>query len=99
MSIELVNGFVCFNCTDIDLAKKGINPAKPQDDPRSLNYDPTSPTAKHAGSDSAAVKFGGALSALNGAQASDQQGSGLGGSASQQQQSLRQPGATLDITV
>ena len=27
--INLVNGYVCHNCTDVDYAKKGIDPAHP----------------------------------------------------------------------
>jgi len=92
--MELVNGYVCFNCTDVDLAKKGINPAKPQDNPRSPNYDPSDPSAELSGFDNTAVKFGGALSALNDTQSSGQNGSSLGGSASQQQPL----GANLDIS-
>src|SRR5262249_9168328 len=35
--ITTVNGYVCYNCTDIDNAKKGINPAHPNsDDPQSV---------------------------------------------------------------
>jgi hypothetical protein len=31
MSIELVNGFVCRDCADVALAKRGIDPAKPKE--------------------------------------------------------------------
>jgi hypothetical protein len=30
MGIELVNGFVCRDCADVALAKRGIDPAKPE---------------------------------------------------------------------
>ena len=30
MSLSTVNGFVCRNCADEELAKKGIDPAKPK---------------------------------------------------------------------
>ena len=34
--ITMVNGYVCYNCTDVDNAKKGLNPAPPnKDDPLS----------------------------------------------------------------
>lgn len=33
MSISVVNGFVCFNCTDTEKAQKGIDPANPTTDP------------------------------------------------------------------
>jgi hypothetical protein len=53
-----VNGFSCRNCTDVDNAKKHIDPAHPRSGPYDINArtDPTQP---------AAVRFGGALSALN----------------------------------
>jgi hypothetical protein len=28
--MNLVNGFVCANCTDVELAKRGVDPAHPQ---------------------------------------------------------------------
>ena len=31
--IELVNGYVCHNCTDIYLAKRNVDPARPESDP------------------------------------------------------------------
>jgi hypothetical protein len=37
MSISFVNGFQCRNCTDIDYAKKHIDPAHPQDGPYGIN--------------------------------------------------------------
>ncbi len=98
--MELVNGYPCFNCTDVELAKKGINPAKPEGDPRSLNYNPNAPGAKPPGFGNSAVTFGGSLSALNGAQPANNDGSSFSGSQpSPQSQQLQQPGATLDISV
>ena len=38
--INLVNGYVCHNCTDVDYAKKGIDPAHPNKD------DPLNPKTK-----------------------------------------------------
>jgi len=38
--INLVNGYVCHNCTDIDYAKKGIDPAHPN------KNDPLNPKTK-----------------------------------------------------
>ena len=32
-----VNGYSCKNCTDVDLAKKHINPAHPKDGPYGVN--------------------------------------------------------------
>jgi hypothetical protein len=31
MGIELVNGFVCRDCADVALARRGIDPAKPKE--------------------------------------------------------------------
>lgn len=50
MSIQFVNGFACRNCTDIDYAKKHIDPAHPKDGPYGINApnpppDPFSPDA------------------------------------------------------
>ena len=95
--MELVNGFPCFNCTDVELAKKGINPAKPQDDPRSLNYNPNDPGAKPSGFDGNAVTFGGGLIALNGTQSAGHEGSNSSGSGSGPP--VQRPGATLDISI
>ena len=55
-----VNGFLCKNCTDVDLAKKHIDPEHPRSGPFGINAkdDPTA-------SKSAAVIFGGALNGLN----------------------------------
>ena len=58
-----VNGFQCKNCTDIDYAKKHIDPARPKDGPYGVN-------AKTNGSEvrttdrvqpDPAVRFGGQL--------------------------------------
>ena len=34
--MEVVNGYPCKNCTDVELAKKGIDPAKPKDGPNGV---------------------------------------------------------------
>jgi len=41
----LVNGFVCRNCTDVDYAKKHIDPAHPRSGPYGIDAatDPTNP--------------------------------------------------------
>jgi hypothetical protein len=31
--MNLVNGYVCANCTDVELAKRGVDPAHPQRGP------------------------------------------------------------------
>jgi len=55
-----VNGYLCKNCTDVDLAKKHIDPAHPRSGPYGIDAK-NDPTVKK----SDAVIFGGALSALN----------------------------------
>lgn len=29
--MEMVNGYICHNCSDVALAKKGVDPAHPKD--------------------------------------------------------------------
>jgi hypothetical protein len=55
-----VNGFSCKNCTDVDYAKKHIDPAHPKSGPYGIDAksDPTQ-------SKLPSVTFGGALSKLN----------------------------------
>jgi hypothetical protein len=62
-----VNGYTCKNCTDVDYAKKHIDPQHPKSGPYGVNA-ATDPTQKPA------VAFGGALSALNGLQGATQAG-------------------------
>jgi hypothetical protein len=77
--IQVVNGYVCMDCSDVALAKKDINPAHP---PNSPNADPSSssngaadPLSAPSNSKSApAVTFGGSLSQLPGAGAVQQPG-------------------------
>lgn len=33
MSVSVVNGYVCFNCTDTEKAQKGVDPANATSDP------------------------------------------------------------------
>lgn len=51
-----VNGFLCRNCTDVDHAKKHIDPAHPRSGPYDVNADtdPTNPKSF--------IQFGGSLS-------------------------------------
>ena len=57
-----VNGFVCKNCTDVDYAKKHIDPAHPKSGPYGIDAK-DDPTVKN--SFSSGVIFGGGLSGLN----------------------------------
>ena len=70
-SSTMVNGYACKNCTDIDYAKKHIDPAHPKDGPYGVDAQPkpgskaAEDTARAQQADRApdrpAVKFGGAL--------------------------------------
>lgn len=40
MSMEIVNGYVCRNCSDVELAKKGVDPAHPKDGPNEVGKAP-----------------------------------------------------------
>ena len=58
--MNIVNGYVCKNCTDVEYAKKGIDPAHPKDGPNgSKKADKTGKDAK--ADHGPAVTFGGAL--------------------------------------
>ncbi len=53
-----VNGYTCKNCTDVDYAKKHIDPAHPKSGPYNVNA-ADDPSRQNA------VQFGGNLSASN----------------------------------
>jgi hypothetical protein len=73
MAMEVVNGYVCRNCTDVEYAKKGVDPAHPKDGPQgayAVDKAGKSDKAEASGKpDSAkgdhgpAVTFGGGLTA------------------------------------
>jgi hypothetical protein len=68
MSIDVVNGYVCTSCSDVSLAKKGVDPAHPQDNPASPTYNAAVAKADKAKAGQAvqpSVTFGGQLAALN----------------------------------
>lgn len=44
MSISIVNGYVCFNCTDTERAGKGLDPAKSAGDPAAEKSSTQAPT-------------------------------------------------------
>jgi hypothetical protein len=65
--MQIVKGFVCMNCTDVERAQKGIDPAHPDQParvagPRDDASEALSPTGTLTQN---AVSFGGALSHLN----------------------------------
>ena len=55
-----VNGYSCKNCTDVDYAKKNIDPAHPADGPFGVD-------AKTKPAETPAVTFGGALTGVSAA--------------------------------
>lgn len=62
--MEIVNGYPCKNCTDVDYAKKGIDPAHPKDGPYGVNARPKPGETDGAEAPKGfgpAVTFGGAL--------------------------------------
>jgi hypothetical protein len=72
--LQIVNGYICFNCADVALAQKGENPAHPPGSPSNPTgntpnglYPLNGAAGVNAPSQSLnAVVFGGALSGLNG---------------------------------
>ncbi|MBU1377665.1 MAG: hypothetical protein KKE02_16490 [Alphaproteobacteria bacterium] len=46
MAMEVVNGYVCRNCTDVEFAKKGVDPAHPKDGPQGVYADGKAEAAK-----------------------------------------------------
>lgn len=78
----LVNGFSCKNCTDVDNAKRHIDPQRPQDGPYGVN------APKDSGR-GPAVSFGGALSASQ---------TGDSSTSSGDLPARTSPGAALDLS-
>jgi len=76
MAMEVINGYVCRNCTDVEYAKKGVDPAHPKDGPQGAyatdKTDQAAKSGKVEGADTVdaakadrgpAVTFGGELAA------------------------------------
>jgi hypothetical protein len=59
MAMEIINGFPCKTCTDVDYAKKNIDPAHPKDGPFGVKNPQKQAKAAH----DKAIKFGGSLTA------------------------------------
>lgn len=87
----MVNGFQCKNCTDVDYAKKHIDPQHPKSGPYGIDAK-DDPTVR----DSSPVRFGGALKVLNGLQAA---GAAANNSLSPSQPQSPPTGAQLDLSV
>ncbi|MGZ3376409.1 MAG: hypothetical protein ACXU8S_07405 [Phenylobacterium sp.] len=56
-----VNGYSCKNCTEVDEAKKHVDPAHPKDGPYGVDAKDHAPSAFDAKTQTPAVTFGGAL--------------------------------------
>lgn len=74
--MEIVNGYVCKNCTDVEYAKKGVDPAHPKDGPDGVRatdrtQDSKAGGAAERGADDKGPGFGPAVQ-LSGALASVQ---------------------------
>jgi len=70
-----VNGYACKNCTDVDYAKKNIDPAHPTDGPFGVNAKDRPPASGAAASRAAtpAVTFGGVLAGVSAASSASPQ--------------------------
>jgi hypothetical protein len=93
-SFQIVNGYVCFNCSDVALAQKGVNPAHPPNSP-----DPSGQSGAQAPSNTQstpAVTFGGSLSQSQGA-AAVQPAIGGGQTSATSQPPPGQNGAQLNL--
>lgn len=63
--MEIVNGYVCRNCTDVEYAKKGVDPARPKDGPagvaRAVEAERVQRAAEVKSGRGPSVAFGGGL--------------------------------------
>lgn len=59
-----VNGYQCWNCTDVDNAKKHIDPQHPKSGPYGIDA-ADDPTLRNKPDAQKAVLFGGSLATLN----------------------------------
>jgi hypothetical protein len=58
--MEIVNGYVCRDCTDVANAKRGVDPARPKDGPNGAEREAREEKAQPA-DHGPAVSFGGAV--------------------------------------
>ena len=59
-----VNGYLCWNCTDVDNAKRHIDPQHPKSGPYGIDAS-EDPTLSNKTPEQRAVLFGGSLGALS----------------------------------
>lgn len=60
-----VNGYECRNCTDVDLAKKHIDPAHPKSGPYNIDAKTDPTRALQNATSQSAVSFGGQLAGIS----------------------------------
>ena len=60
-----VNGYSCKNCTDVDYAKKNIDPSHPKDGPYGVNAKENASPLASAHKATPAVTFGGVLASVS----------------------------------
>jgi hypothetical protein len=89
-----VNGFPCKNCTDVDYAKKNIDPAHPKSGPFGIDAK-VDPSVNPA----AAVTLAGATSGLAKGPGAEVSASGSGQFPTRSRSSAPGVGARLDIAV
>jgi hypothetical protein len=66
-----VNGYQCKNCTDVDYAKKNIDPAHPTDGPFGVDAKAKPASASATTPETPAVTFGGVLAGVSPAASSN----------------------------
>jgi len=62
--MEIVNGYVCNDCTDVANAKRNIDPAHPKDGPFGQDA-PEAEAARKTSNHGQSVVFGGSLAGLD----------------------------------
>jgi len=97
-SFQIVNGYVCFNCSDVALAQKDINPAHPPNSPDVSSQSNGAGAAQGSSNTQStpAVTFGGSLSQSQGA-AAVQPTNASGDTATTSQPPPNQSGSQLSV--
>jgi len=93
--IETVNGYVCHNCSDVALAKRNIDPARPEDGPNGVDAKPENDPLRGNN----AVTFGGALAAIEALRETDRGSFDASQSSHATQNTAPQAGSRVDLRV
>jgi hypothetical protein len=98
-SFQIVNGYVCFNCSDVALAQKDINPAHPPNspDPSGQTNGPSAAQGSSNTQSTPAVTFGGSLSQTQGTAAVQPAGATGAAAAASPQAPPGQNGSQLNL--